>query len=428
MNKIVTVSIIGCGSRGAMAYGVVFYAERDKFRITAICDSDGSRVERFAREWNIQSENAFTDEKAFFAEKRSDILVIATQDRDHVRMCLRAMELGYIVLLEKPISPVEAELDALLAAQKKYDGKVLVCHVLRYAPAFLKVKELLDLGAIGNLISIASTEQVGYWHYAHSFVRGNWNNDTETSPMLMQKCCHDLDLIQYYIGAQCESVFSTGGLTHFVSENRPAGAATRCADCKYLYTCPYSAERLYVERFRADGCPADVWLYNVVCEDVPNTEEKLRAAYRNNRYGRCVYACDNNVVDHQSVAMKFENGVTATLEMIAFTDKMGRKMSFYGDKGEIEFDETEGLFKVNTFGKPSVSYRFDELVPENLKNSFGHGGGDYMLIESLYEMAANGVSAPTSLESSVESHRIALAAERSRKCGAVVRVHGDRKE
>ena len=178
-----------------------------------------------------------------------------------------------------------------------------------------------------------------------------------------------------------------------------------------------------MENWKKDGCPADSWVYNVVCENVPNTEEKLRKAYESGEYGKCVYACDNNVVDNQSISMMFENGVSAHLEMIAFTEKMGRKMSFYGDKGEIKFDETEGVFKVCVFGENAVSYCFDELLPERLKNSFGHGGGDYMLIESLYEMAAEGKNAPTSLESSVESHLIALAAEESRKSGKVVKVH-----
>lgn len=421
--KIYTVSIIGCGSRGAMAYGTVIAKQKERFRIVSICDKSNERTERFAIEWDIKKENAFTDENKFFSEKRSDILIIATQDRDHVRMCKRALELGYTILLEKPISPIREELDALLAAQKKYDGKVLVCHVLRYAPAFLKIKELLDNGTIGNLVSVESTEQVGYWHYVHSFVRGNWRCDTKMSPMIMQKCCHDLDLLQYYIGSKCESVYSVGGLTHFTSINAPTGAAKRCENCKYIYLCPYSAERLYVERWIAEGKNSDVWPYNVVCEDVPITEEKLRNAYQTSAYGKCVYHCDNNVVDHQNVFMQFANGVSATLNMVAFTENMGRKMTFYGDKGEIKFDETEGMFKVCTFGKKAVAYRFDELLPEKMKNSFGHGGGDYMLIENLYDMVANGTSAPTSLESSVESHLIALAAEKSRQCGTAVRVH-----
>ena len=146
-------------------------------------------------------------------------------------------------------------------------------------------------------------------------------------------------------------MYSIGGLTHFTSVNKPNGAADRCEICKYKNTCVFSAERWYIENWKRDGAPADSWLYNVVCEAVPNTEEKLRAAYENSNYGRCVYACDNSVVDNQTIDMQFANGVSATLHMVAFTEKMGRKMSFYGDGGEIKFDETEGIFKVCTFGK-----------------------------------------------------------------------------
>ena len=425
-NKIVTVSIIGCGSRGGNAYGNPMYQAKDRFRIVSICDLNRERLAHYGDAWGIAPCDRFAEDEAFFARKRSDILVIATQDRDHVWMCIRAFELGYTVLLEKPISSERNELRALLAAEKKYGGKALVCHVLRYAPAYLKIKSLIENGAIGRMILIESIEQVGYWHQAHSFVRGNWRNADVTSSMLMQKCCHDLDLIQYYIGAKCETVYSTGDLTFFAAENKPNGAAERCADCRYMTSCPYSAERLYIERWNKDGKPENSWPYNVVCEDVPNTEDKLRSAYTQNMYGRCVFACDNDVADHQTVSMRFASGVKAQLVMTAFTAEMGRRMTFHGTLGELRYFEDEGIIVVLPFGGDKTVIRTCDLVTADMENSFGHGGGDCKLLDALYDMAVYGNDAPTSLESSMESHLIALAAEQSRKENTVVRVNEER--
>ena len=418
MGRIFTVSVIGCGSRGCDTYGTIMYGEKERFRITALCEKDRARLMRFGAAFGVGKENLFEDEQAFFAQKRSDVLVIATQDRDHVRMCIRALELGYHVLLEKPVSPVKEELDALLKAHERYGGQVVVCHVLRYAPAFVKVKELLETGRIGRLILIDALEQVAYWHQAHSFVRGNWRSAAETSPMIMQKCCHDLDLLQYYAGSAAESVYSAGELTFFTPANRPAGAAERCTDCGLRGQCPYSAEAIYLTRWEAAGCPQDAWPYNVAAA-APLTREKLLSACRNGPYGRCVFACDNNVVDRQIVSVRFINGVRATLTMTAFTAKGGRKYTFHGTHGEIRLDEEEGFVRVLPFGGREGTFAIADLV----KAEKGHGGGDTRLVDTFYDVLAGNGDADTSLERSIESHLMALAAEESRVSGAVVRLH-----
>ena len=418
--KKFTVAVIGCGSRGCV-YGNCMYGRKDKFELSCVCDTDQVKLSNAKKTWGLKSEQLFIDENEFLKEKRADVLVIATQDRDHVRMCQRALELGYHVLLEKPISPLKDELYLLLDTHEKYGGEVVVCHVLRYAPAFLKIKEILDDNVIGKLIKIESIEQVSYWHQAHSFVRGNWRNDIETSPMIMQKCCHDFDLMQYYVSSKCDTVYSVGDLRFFKKENQPNGAADRCYDCKFVNECPYSAERLYIERWKAEGSPEFGWPYNVVDSTMPNTEESLRNAYKNGPYGRCVFACDNNVVDNQSVEMHFENGVNVSLTMTAFTEKMGRKMTFHGSLGEIIFDDSAKTLTVTRFGGEKIEYSVDELLKD--ADTLGHGGGDARLVDDFYNILVSGAPAGTSLESSVESHLIALAAEKSRKTGKIVTVH-----
>ena len=317
--KIYTVAIIGVGARGSV-YGR-FIAQREKwFRIVALCDFRQDKLENFGREFQVSDKSLYADETEFFKEKRADVLVIATQDKDHIRHCLKAFELGYDVLLEKPITDDIEECNQLLSAQKKYGNKALVCHVLRYAPAFLKVSELLKNGEIGRLVNIEALERVGYWHQAHSYVRGNWRKREDSTPMIMAKCCHDLDLIQHFVGSRCKTVSSIGGLTHFRPENAPEGATQRCVDCPHKDTCTYSAKKIYIDYWKQKGCPAFSWPWSKVSLENPNTEENLMEGIKNTVFGECVFKCgiedDPHVVDHQMVQMEFENGVIANLKML----------------------------------------------------------------------------------------------------------------
>lgn len=436
MDKVFTVSILGCGSRGHYTYGRCMTENlKGKFEIVSVCDIDQTKIDMAKSAWGVKDENCFLDWEEFFAEKRSDALVIATQDRDHVKMCIKALELGYDILLEKPISPVEEELYELLEAYNKHKKKVIVCHVLRYAPAFLKIKEMLDSGAIGKIVCIDWLEQVTYWHQAHSFVRGNWRNDEETSPMIMQKCCHDLDLLQYYADSKCKTVYSVGDLSFFKKENQPEGAASHCKDCKYIHDCVYSAERLYIEKRKKDfdwafdkpdvddNARQQGWPFNVVDLTRPITEESMRAAYENNQYGRCVFDCDNNVVDNQTVVMQFENGIKANLTMTAFTALPGRKMTFHGTLGEIEMDEENNYIRLSRYGKGTQMFSIKEILKDAMNDTFGHGGGDLMLVHDFYKALAGDDALGTTLDKSIESHLMALAAEKSRRTGEVCKVH-----
>ena len=196
--KIVTVSIIGLGGRGGEAYGRYISLLKDKFRITHICDINETRLNKYGEIFEVPTETRFNNEDKFFEKKWSDLLFIATQDKMHVRMAKKALELGYDIVLEKPISDDVQELKDLTKLAHEKNRKVIVCHVLRYTVFMRKLKELLNAGEIGQLVSIDHTENVVYWHEAHSYVRGNWRRRDQTSPMIIAKCCHDLDLLQWY--------------------------------------------------------------------------------------------------------------------------------------------------------------------------------------------------------------------------------------
>ena len=417
--KIFTVAIIGVGARGANAYGWQINDATDRFDIVALCDIRPERLDMFGKKFNVPEDARFTDENEFFKEKRADLLLIATQDKDHVRHCLKAFELGYDIMTEKPLTDKREECEALLAAQKKYGGKVLVCHVLRYAPLFLKAEEMIENGRIGKLVAINAIERVQFAHQSHSYVRGNWRNTNSSAPMILAKCCHDLDLLQWYAKSKCKSISSVGDLVYFKPENAPEGAAERSLDCQYERTCPYSAWFSYIHRFHYENQPQDTWPLNVLV-NAPVTEEKLYEALKTGPYGRCVFHCDNNVVDHQFTQMTFENGVKASLLMTAFTQAGGRRITFHGTQGEIVLEEQSDSLVLKRFDDETETFNIAALE----ESGYGHGGGDIFIVRKLYEMLTGKSDVATTLEASVESHLMGICAEESRlKGGELVYIH-----
>ncbi len=416
-SKVYEVAIIGAGIRGANVYGEIIKSLPKMFRITAVCDKDPKRLENAGRKLSVEEKFLYNDEKRFFEERRADVLIIATQDAEHFRQCKKAFELGYDVLLEKPISDKKEECEQLLKIQKEHGNRALVCHVLRYSVGYQKAFELINKGKIGRLVALDWIEYVGYLRQAHSYVRGNWRNSESSAPMILAKSCHDLDLIQHFVGSRCSTVSSVGDLSFFKPECAPEGAAKRCTECKYIDSCPYSAERIYIDRWYEAGCPDDIVPYNVIAP-APATEDKLKAAIKDGPYGRCVFCCDNNVVDHQMVQMTFEDGVKASFTMMAFSSDDGRKASFFGTLGEIKLDEKNLILR--RFGEKEEKIPLSSMVSP----CCSHGGGDISMMKALYNMLEGKKCENTSLEESMESHFIGIAAEKSRLSGGkVIKVH-----
>ncbi|MDD5972719.1 MAG: Gfo/Idh/MocA family oxidoreductase [Spirochaetales bacterium] len=413
MKDKITIAIAGLGSRGRTAYGAILLDMKDRAQVVAIADFDKTRCEIAQKEHNVKSENVFSSvEEMLSKEKLADAVLICTQDRDHVRHALMALDKGYDILLEKPVSPDLNELKSLVKKSKETGRKVLVCHVLRYTPFFQIIKKAIDSGRIGKIATVQALENVRYWHQAHSFVRGNWRRKDETSPMILAKCCHDLDYLIWLCGSKCKSVSSYGSLSYFKAECAPEGAALRCLDgCKAKANCPYDAEKIYLTNKDTGVLHGNVeWPVDVLSENP--TEETIRAAIEKGPYGRCVFHCDNDVVDNQIVAMEMESGATVTLTMSAFTSIGGRTIKVMGTLGDIQGDMHDNIIKITEFGKES---EIIDLGREE-KDFAGHGGGDQMLIEEFVSLLEGGEvnNTVTTLEVSVESHLVALAAEESR--------------
>ncbi len=412
-NKPLTCIIIGAGNRGWLYSG---YSGKfpDQMKLVGIAEPVKIRQEKFKQAYNLDEKNIFdTWEHVFDRPKFADFVIISTIDKYHYGATMQALEKGYHVLLEKAIAQSWQECLDILEQARKYNRIVGICHVLRYSPYFMKMREVMQSGGIGEVVSIQHLEPVGNVHFSHSFVRGNWGNEKESTPSLLSKSCHDLDIIYWLLGKKCRRVTSFGGLHYFNSEHAPEGCTARCTGgCNIEKTCPYSAPLIYLrERLWGVGHLIDLQAWG---------KGKVLKALEEGPYGRCVFRCDNDVADHQVVNMEFEDNVTVAFSMEGHTSYEGRRTRIIGTRGDIVGDGWETL-KVSDFSKrDSVTYTGDRLADDF--EGGGHGGGDYRLLRDfLQAVYQEDESLLTSaIEDSMESHYIGFKAEESRHNGGKV--------
>lgn len=395
------IAIIGCGNRGADVYAL--HLAEAGAEIAYLVDPRPARLAEVAARHGLEEAQCFTHWDNFFALGRVvDAVVIATPDHLHVEPALKALALGYDVLLEKPICLSEAELDVLLQAEAASSGRVTVCHVLRTSPFFREVKAVIDSGELGQLIGIVQAENVAFWHFAHSYVRGNWRESPPAAPFILAKSCHDLDVLRWFAAAPAMRVASEGELHHFRPEHAPEGAAERCVDCT-VNNCLHDARRVYSQ------FPLDVWPTAVLTAG----GESLSTALEHGRYGECVYLGRNNVVDHQSVSTVFANGVKADLVVSAFTHNNTRTLKVQGSHGELRGHMERGELELHNF-------RDGSQRTWTVSNEGVHGGGDIAMAAAWLASVRGETSVPTPLAESLDSHRMAFAAERARLGKTVV--------
>ena len=418
--KPISAIIIGVGDRGGR-YARCMAELPEQFQVKAIAESVESRREMIRQMFGIGDDAFYPGWEEILAQpKMADLAIIATRDDMHFAPAMAAIEKGYSILLEKPVAPTAWECKQIAMAAKRKGVKVLVCHVLRYTDFYGTVKKLIMEGTIGEVVSLSMTEGIGHLHFAHSYVRGNWHNEASSSPMLLAKCCHDLDIAQWLVDKPCLRVQSFGGLTHFTEKNAPAGSPYRCADggCPAAETCPYNCMKFYYDikdNFRR------INITNGISKTTEPTDEEVLQALKTTNYGLCVYHTDNDVADHQVVNMELEGGVTATLTVNAFNEG-GRHIRVYGTKGELYANMSDEEITIFTFADKK---RWTVPVKKTLESiAGGHGGGDAGIIRELHAyMSGNyhGFRA-ADIQISVENHMIGFAAEQARHTNTVVDI------
>lgn len=411
MKKII---IIGAGGRGT-TYADIAAKMDGEFTVVAVAEPVDSRRNYIKELYNIPDELCQTSwEELLSRPKFADLAIIATMDRDHYAPTMAAIEKGYNILLEKPMSATPEECCEIERAATKKGVFVLVCHVLRFTDFFCAIKKIIDDGRLGEIVHIQHAEWVDNVHQAHSFVRGNWRNSEESSCMILQKTCHDMDILQWLLNKRCTRVHSFGSLTHFTKENMPEGAAARCTDCKYVDTCYYSAPKFYHNH------EYQTFIENATRRHDP-TDEQIDEMIRTTDYGKCVYDCPNNVVDHQAVNLEFEGGVTVSFSMCAF-NQGGRQIRIMGTKGELIGKMRDNFVTVFDFStrKNEDIYFSDIMGDEGIAG--GHGGGDYGIMKAVLQRLngnENNKSICT-LRETCSNHLISFAAEESRISGKVI--------
>lgn len=407
------VCVLGLGNRGHNYIRWMRLFCKKDIEVVAVCDKNPLRLENTQKAFKIPK--AFGSDDELFANGAiADAIIIATQDRDHIIHCTQAIDAGYKhILVEKPVSPDIEACERLLAYGKEHGVDIVVCHVLRYSKHYAIIKKLIDDGEIGDIMNINHVENVGDFHYAHSYVRGCWHDSTETSPFIMAKCCHDFDLFHWFVGAPCVAVSSFGENRYFTHDYAPDGAAERCVDCKVK--CPYNAENLYIKDSLIKATFVKFMGGAVTGKPHPTKDDKYEAL-KNGSYGKCVYHADNNVADRQIVNMQFKNGAVVTHTATAFSNKMHRRTQICGSLGDIIADDlTAKITLCRYHGKKKV-YRSKPWYLRIL----GHVDGDINLIKGWSRLISGkeyDKRHVTFLEDTIASHKIAMAAEESRLSG-----------
>ncbi|WP_205328219.1 Gfo/Idh/MocA family protein [Glycomyces sp. YM15] len=431
----IRLGILGAGARGSDTYGRWAIDHPGRAAVAAVADPMPHRRERLADAGAVPNEHRYPDWRDLVADAEAiglDAFVIALPDRLHVPAALAAVDTGLPILLEKPAATTAEDLEALAAAARDRKARIWIGHVMRFQPFWLAIRRLVDAGAIGRLVTMRVEENIGFWHFAHSYVRGNWRNLAGSSPMVLAKTCHDLDIIRWFAGESPAAVASAGGLAHFRPEHAPDGAPDHCLDgCPAADSCPFYAPRYYVEALAdRDGWPV------ALLGDDPSPEGRL-AALRRGPYGRCVFHSDNDVVDHQQTVVDFPGGLTATLSTSAFTGQNTRTVRITGTAGEIAGNLRTGTLEVDLFSPTAMlpevpgarvsasstrrpmGHRVFELYAGPVDaagepDHRGHSGGDEALVDAFITSLEGGETAATDLEASLDSHRMAFAAERAR--------------
>ena len=414
MSQQIKIVLIGAGNRGTTYTDIMAHLPGE-YKVVAVAEPVESRREYIRKRHGIPTEFCFESWEDLFAKGRiADAAIISTQDKEHLDPAIKAISLGYHLLLEKPVSQTPEECMEICHLAEEKEVKVVVCHVLRYAPLFEMVKKIIDEGKIGEIISINHEECVGNIHQSHSYVRGNWCNEKRSSNMLLAKSCHDLDLLQWLTGKKCKKIQSFGALTHFRVENAPEGSPEYCIDgCSVADRCPYNAVKLYLMD------KENIWFRTTSTKENNPTDEMVEHAIRTTQYGKCVYRCDNDVVDHQVVTMLMEDDITVTFTMNAF-NKGGRYLHLMGTKGELHAAlDNNNPIRIYNFETEETT-EIAAAGGDGVTN--GHGGGDEGIVHAFYEYLVGTYrgNSIADIRTSVNNHLLVFAAEEARKKECVI--------
>ena len=423
--KKIKIAVVGYGNRGQV-YADYSLEEPQEVEVVAVVDCNAYKLELAKTRYGLTDRQVFSTYKEFLSSGLEvDVVVNATMDQVHYQTAMEILQSKHNMLMEKPIVSKREELIDIQKAAKENGCLVFVCHVLRYSPFYKAIKRMLQTGKLGKVVSMEMNEHVWIPHYLTSYVRGKWNKESECgSPILLAKCCHDMDLIVWLNGAEAKNVSCFGHRSHFIEANKPQDATENCFDCPHRETCQYSAVNMY---YKNNTMPFLVWDALDKPYDEITLEEK-EAFLRQSNYGKCVYSCGGDVMDRQNILVDFADGSVASFTLSCGTIMPARYIHIVGTEGEVEGKLEENKFVYRTYKKESVKYAEEVIDVSNevINNAEfgGHCGGDYGIMHDLVRYLNGDCSSPsiTLLADSVASHFLVYAAEESRKDKKVVEL------
>jgi predicted dehydrogenase len=412
-----TAITLGAGSRGTLygEYATEFPRELD---IVGVAEPIVERNDRHAKTHNIPDENRFvTWEHVLERPKFADMVIVSMPDDLHHEPCIQAMRLGYDVLLEKPMAQSEAECREILKVQQETGRIVGIAHVLRYAPYFIDMRKVVRSGKLGRIVNMQHMEPIEWRHMMHSYVRGNWHNSVKTTPIILAKSCHDLDIMRWIMDEPCDKITGFGDLSFYKREYAPEGSGDRCLSCAVEEGCAYSAKKMYLrdkERIHA--------IMPVVPDDPEKLNELILHSLETTNYGRCAFKMENDQPEHLACAMEFRSGATATFSMDGFTSYHGRRTRLMGTKGDLVGDMDTFTY-TDYMTREAFTWDISVSDVKGYEDS-GHGGGDYRFVSDLLNAIYHRDESllTSTVAASVESHVMGFRIEQSRKGGGVQEV------
>ena len=397
--KRITIAVIGAGNRAGEYLKAMEKQYPNMYDVVAVCDPKLNNRKQYQIKYQLSDHQLYADYKLLFDQERlADVAIIATPDSEHFEPAIAAIKKGYDLILEKPISMTLEETIQLGEIAKAHpDQLVAVCHVMRHSTFMKKIKEIVDSKELGDIVDIQHNENIGYYHFAHSYVRGNWRNTNVAAPIIVAKSCHDMDILLYFLeDKHCKRISSMGELSFFNHEHYKEGMAPRCSDCSVEKECPFSALKIY----------SSGKIRSVVFDQ--SASDRFLSELNESPYGRCVFNSDNNVPDHQVTILEFEGGVHASFNMSGFTNKIHRSLKIMCQYGEIRATEIGRIIEVWKFGEEPYT-----IIPDTFEG--GHGGADQAFINDFMETYLYDKPFNSELSMSIESHVMAFAAEASRQ-------------
>jgi predicted dehydrogenase len=400
-DKPLRVAVIGAGIRGTSLARKLSSSEL-RAVISAVAEPDEEKRRSFAKEFNLPEEAVFSEWVSLTDKLEAcDAAIIATLDNQHAEPAVASLKRDWHILLEKPLADSFQDCKLIVETQKDRNKVVAVCHTLRFMEGFRKVKQLITNDTIGELVHIEHMEAIGNLRFAHNYVRGRWAREEDNTFLLLHKCSHDIDYINWLFRVPCVRVSSFGSLKYFTSANAPSVSTLRCTDgCALRDTCTYSAISLYANAPLAEWPARDI--------SKMHTQEEHLKAIKNGPYGLCVWHANNDVVDHQVVMMEFEGGATATCTLSGYSATNGRRTRLQGTHGEILFDEAAGTITTKRFADHEA-----EII--NIVSPESYHPEDQEIVDEWLSSIIYSTSVSVDASEALRTHAVVFAAEISRK-------------